>query len=186
MAITQIGICNSALTLLGCDLISSITQETKSARLLNGIWDLSRDEVIRAHRWNFATKRAVLAPTATAPDFEWDYAFDIPNDCLRILEPDSNDLQFVVENGQILCDEDSLNFKYVYRNEDESSWDASFARAMALYLAKEICYAMTQSLALTESIEKRYMMALAEAKFNDGSEGTMPDLESFSWTDVRR
>lgn len=188
MAVTQVGICNLALTRIGCDSITSITQETKSARLLNAIWDHKRDEFLRKHRWNFATKRATLAPTGADPEFGYDYEYDLPNDCLRVLEPDDSDesIDHVIEDGKLLCDESTLDLSYIYRNTNYAAWDSLAASAFAWELASEIAYSMTQSLALAESCEKKARAVLAEARNADGSEGTMGAVVANTWTDARR
>lgn len=186
MAVTQIQICNSALTKIGADRISSITQDTKSAVILNSIYDQIRDAVLRAHPWNFAIKRAALAPTSTTPAFEYTYAYDLPSDCLRILDLDSLDIDFVVENGQILSDESTLNVRYIYRNEDESLWDSCFAEAMSWRLARELAFALRQSAPLIDACDKGYEKALREARTMDGAEGIIRDAEIVTWTDSRR
>lgn len=186
MPVNQISICNSALIKVGADRISSITQDTRSAVLLNAIWDQVRDAVLRAHPWNFAIKRVTLNPTGTAPEYEYDYAFDLPNDCLRVLEHQYNDVDFIVENGQILTDEATFPCRYIYRNDDPSDWDACFAEALSWRLARELAYAITQSSTLADQCEKSYMKALAEARSMDGTEGVIKGLVSDEWTNARR
>jgi hypothetical protein len=186
MAVTQISICNSALIKIGCDRISSIGENKKSAILLNALWDQVRDSILRAHPWNFAIKRVALTPNGNTPAYDYDYEYDLPNDYLRLLDPDLNDIDFVVEDSKMLTNESTINMRYIYRNEDESSWDACFAECFAWRLAKEIAYAMTQSAALVELCEKSYAKALAEARSMDGAEGTMHELSVTTWTDARR
>lgn len=186
MAVTQTKICNLALIRVGAERISSISQDTKSAILLNAIYEQCRDDVLRAHPWNFAIKRDELAPTGSEPAYEYDYEYDLPNDCLRVLTPDSNDIDYVIEDSKILTDESTLNISYIYRNENESSWDSNFASALAWKLASEVAYALTQSLKLKESCEKSYEKALREARTMDGAEGVLKGLEAVDWTNARR
>lgn len=182
----QITICNSALTRIGCARISSIDEQTKSAIALKAIYGLTRDSLFRCHPWNFTIKRAVLAPVSGTPAYEFDYAYTLPSDCLRVLDPDSTYIDFVVENGQLLCNESSLNLRYIYRNEDESSWDAAFAEVMSWKLARDIGYHMTQSQSLVEACDKAYRAALQEARSMDGAEGVMKGIEATDWLDIRR
>lgn len=186
MPVTVVSVCNSALVKVGADRISSITQDTKSAKILNAIFNTVRDDVLRAHRWNFAMTRATLAPTGTEPDFEYDYQYDLPSDCLRIVETYPDDIDFVVEGRTILSNESELSVVYIRRNEDPASWDSCFAEALAWRLAREVAYNLTQSNALVKQCDDAYKAQLAEARSIDGAEGIIKGLEADVWTRARR
>lgn len=189
MPVTQLTVCNSALIKIGSDRISSITQDTRAAVLLNAIWSQTLDSVLRAHPWNFAITRAELAPTSDEPAFEWDYEYDLPSDCLRVLDlMDGNDedIEFVIEDQKILTNESTIYARYIYRNDDPSSWDACFAEALAWRLAKEVVMSLSGNAALVEVCDKAYMKQLAEARTMDGAEGIIKGLESNTWTNARR
>lgn len=61
---TQIEICNLALDMLGENAISAITDNSKSATILNRIWDYALDEALREFPWSFARKHVELEYTA--------------------------------------------------------------------------------------------------------------------------
>lgn len=189
MSVSKLSVCNSALVKVGADRISSITQDVKRATLLNAVYDEVRDAVLRAHPWNFAVVRASLTPTSTTPEFGYDFQYDEPNDCLRLLNvyvDDSDDIDWVSEQRKILTDESAIDVKYIFRQDDESEWDACFAEAMAWRLAKEVAYNLTQSVTLAQMCEKEYGMVLAEARSMDGSEGVPPPVEIDTWTLARK
>lgn len=188
MALSQVMVCNLACIEVGAARISSIDDDVKQAILLKAIWEQKLRAFLRGHRWNAATKRALLAPTSTTPDFGYDYAYDIPNDSVRVLEPDPTDNSddFVVESNQILTDDDTLEMIYIWYNDDPSSWDASFAFAFAAELAATICYAMTQSATLRDALVKRAADALREARTIDGQEGKAPEVEISTFRDAGR
>lgn len=190
MPITEVSIANSALIKVGADRISSLTEDVRSAVLINAIFDQMRDAVLRDHPWNFAEKRAVLAPTGTTPDFEWDYEYDLPSDCIRALYcyvdyDDEIDFK-VVQNSKLYANESSVNLVYTFRSEDPSTWDASFAEALAWRLAGEIAYALTQSNTTADRIERKYKEYLAEARTSDGQEGSLRALNISTWANARR
>ena len=56
-----VNMCNSALNLLGASTISSLTEDTKNARLCNQRFTPIRDRVFRSHNWNCLIKRVQLA-----------------------------------------------------------------------------------------------------------------------------
>lgn len=186
MSVSQVSICNSALIKVGAERISAITEDNKRAKILAAVWDQTRDSILRAHKWNFATKRVTLAPTSDTPEWGYDYEYDLPNDLLRLLEPDPDTIEFVVEGRKILTDEDSLDVLYIYRHEDESDWDACFAEAMAWGLAAEIAYNLTQSSTLSQLCDQKYQKVIAEARWADSTEGSGLSLEADDWTESRK
>lgn len=188
MAQTVVSICNSALIKVGCDRISSITQSARRAEILNAIFEGIRDEVLSEHNWKFAMKRAELTPTATTPDFEYDYEYTIPSDCLRpkIAYPDEDDIDFVQEGEVLLSNEATLDFKYIYRNESPDQWSALFAECLAWRLAQNLAQALRQSSTLIDLCRKEYEKQLDKARAADSSFGRSPSLVINTWTGSRR
>ncbi len=64
---TSVGIANVALARLGAKRISAIDEDTENARLINSVYGTIRDEVLRAHPWNFAIKRSIPALLYSEP-----------------------------------------------------------------------------------------------------------------------
>ncbi len=186
MAVTEVSIANSALVKVGSSLISDLAEDSREAQLINAIFEQERDATLRDGSWNFATKRVTLAPTATAPTYGYDFAYDLPSDCLKVLPPDLQHLDYVIENSQILCDVDSLDIAYIYRNTNVTAWDASFAEAFAWRIARSISYALTQSTQVFATCDAGYTKALSQARFSDGSEGVPRRLTVDAWTSRRR
>lgn len=184
--VTEVEIANSALTKVGADVISSLNQNVRQAKILKRIFYLVRDDVLRAHPWNFAIKRATIYPNGSTPGFGYDYEYDLPNDCLRVLDTDPEYAKFVIEGRKLLTNYEEIGIRYIYRNEDPSSWDACFAEAFAWRLARELSYALAQSSALTELCTKGYQAALSEARSIDGAEGVLEGLIADEWILARR
>lgn len=55
---TQLQIANLALTRLGTQRISSLTDGSKAALAISAVWDFVRDEVLAKHPWNRCVERA--------------------------------------------------------------------------------------------------------------------------------
>lgn len=75
MASTNEDIANSALSKLGASKISSLSDNTRSAILINEQFHKKRKELLRSHPWNFAIKRAFLTrvrDTSTSVNFSTD------------------------------------------------------------------------------------------------------------------
>jgi hypothetical protein len=64
MASYDYDIANLALTRLGATPITSLDDGSRNATVINGIYSMLRDEVLRAHPWKFATRRVTLGEHA--------------------------------------------------------------------------------------------------------------------------
>lgn len=85
MASSPVQICNAALRKLGAERISSLNEINKRAKLCKGAYDDLRREVLRAHPWNFAIAREELPRQAASPEYQFDYQFQLPANCIRVL-----------------------------------------------------------------------------------------------------
>ena len=91
MAYSDVGIANIALIRIGAKRISSLTEDSESAIVVNAVWQYIRDEVLSARDWHFAKVRVALAKNVTTPAYNFDYAYTIPSDFLRLCRQDRMD-----------------------------------------------------------------------------------------------
>jgi len=179
--LSEVSICNSALIKLGHERINSLSEDNKAAILCNERYPFCRDEVLREHPWNFAIKRASFAKLVSTPAFEYQNEFQIPSDCLRIWQPEDNEIVFVVEGGKVLTDEGTFKCRYISRVTNPALFDRSFAEALAFRLAADIGYALTQSSQLQQSMLAMYEVKLRMARSIDAQEGTPEEIIADSW-----
>lgn len=185
MPASFVSIANSALTKLGAQLITSLDEESKEARLCSArIYDV-KDFVLRSHLWNFATKRVVLSPEVATPAFEYDYQFTVPVDFLRIvtIRPTSED--YVVENGKILSNTSELELVYIYQVSNPTLIDAHCAEVIACYLAYDISYALIQTGQIQQQLYELYQQKLRQAKSIDAKENPARELSADLFLDSR-
>lgn len=83
MAISDVSIANLALLKLGKPRIASFSDPTVVAAVFNEHYPLLRDTLQRMG-WNFTRAYANLAQSGTAPLFQFTYAYDLPDDYLRV------------------------------------------------------------------------------------------------------
>lgn len=167
-----VDVCNSALQKLGAVGILSLSDNTKNARECSKAFDSNRRAELRKYRWRFAIKRAVLSPLATAPAFDYLYAFPLPSDCLRVIMPyDDPTNDWTVENGSILTNQgNTLNLRYIADITDPTVWDSSFYDMLAIALAVDLCETITNSTSKRQLLEQEYKDALATAKSTNAFE----------------
>lgn len=187
MASSAVDICNSALIKVGADRIISLTEDNQRARLCNEQYSKLRDDLLRAHPWNFAIKRVELAQSSTAPAFDYDYAFDIPSDCLRVLGTDlTSDDDFKIEAGRrIVCNSSALSLKYIAQITDVGYFDSVFTECLAFKIAADIAYSLSGSASLAELLYRQYKEKLSEARSFDAQEGSADRILSDEWINSR-
>lgn len=189
---SQVQICNMTLLRVGAPPILSIDDDSKRARCLRDNWDLVLDLVLREHTWNFATRRSNLARLSAAPAFGWDYAYQLPVACLRVLglvstgdEVDPS-IEYNVEGDQLLTNEETAYLKYIERVTNTGYFDAGFASALASRLAAEVAYYLTNSVALQEHLTTMYhKIELPGARAMDAQENPPQVYEDLTWDDAR-
>ncbi len=181
MAADATSICNLALGELGAKSIMSLEDASAEGRACNRFYSQTRDEVLRAHQWNFATARTVLSQLEEAPEFGWDYQYQLPSDFLRIRSLNDIDCwdghdRYDIEGRTLLTDLDEANLRYIYRCTDGTLYDSLFVEALATKLAARIAAPLTGSQQLGLSLMQKYEQVLIHrARRIDASESRPKD-----------
>lgn len=182
--VDKLTICNSALIKLGAETISDINDNSKRAKLCANQYDIIKRKMLRAHPWNFAIKRVELFNDGNTPLYEFQYQFDLPSDCLKILSLENSDTKFKVEGRKLLCDENEIKLTYI-AEVNEDLFDSQFVEVMSLALASDIAYAMNQSNEFSQSLKAELDEMLKPARSFDSQEGSPQDFDPDYWIRVR-
>lgn len=177
---SQTSICNAALLLLGADRIASIDDGTERARVLKDLWDDCVDQVLQAHPWNPALRRAALAADGAAPAWGWTRQFTLPSDphCLRVWRLEDTTTPFRVEGRKLLTDAAApLNLLFIARVTEFADWSPAMAAALECRLAWKAAYKITGSRDAALAMRDAYKDALRDARSLDGQEGTPEEVE---------
>lgn len=182
----KIEIINFALAYLGEPPINAISDDNAAARAVVTIYDLTRDQVLRDHFWNFAIRRATLAQSANVPAFGFTRFFDLPADFLRLrsFNPSFHP-PYRLEGRMIATDEDSAEIVYVSRDAPEADFDPTFVDALATRLAANLAMAITNSQDLEASLWKHYVFRVAEARSIDAQENPPTQLLAEEFIEAR-
>jgi len=187
-----VNMCNSALNLLGASTISALTDDTKNARLCNQRYEPVRNRVFRSHAWNCLHKRVQLAQNSTAPVVEYDHAYALPSDCLRVLKihngtTDSiaTSLDYKLEGRNIVTDLDTIFLIYIALDTDPNNYDSYLRESISHQLAADLAYAITNNATLANNYMTRADERLREARFIDATENSLGTVEANEFTDAR-
>jgi hypothetical protein len=184
------GICNSALAKIGAGRITALGEASKNASLCAELYDKCRDDLLRAHSWNFATARAKLARQAEAPAFGPAYAYALPADWIRCVSAHGSAdggpaVVYRIEGAGLLSDAEQVYLRYVRRVADANLMPADFREALACLLARELAVPIAQSGSLEEKLEARFRTRLRRARTTDGLEDQPEPMPIGAWAAVR-
>jgi hypothetical protein len=182
---SQVELCNLALSLLGQAAISAITEDSTAGRLCRQFYSQVYDEILRSHAWKCAKARSALAELSTAPAFGWDHQYQLPADCLRVLQLEELDWEFDVEADRLLCNESTANIIYISRVVP-ARLDSWAAKAIYHALAVQLAYPLSQSLSLkgelANDLEARI---IPEARRLGAFECLVPESDHSGWLNAR-
>ncbi len=176
-------IANVAMRLLKADRITSLTAGDKNANVANDVFAEVREDLLRAHPWNFASRFEKLAQLSTAPTFEFDNAYGLPDLWLRTITVHDNDAgagtlvyrEVEVANvGAIATSVDEMWMRFVYSVTDPNRMAADFRMAFSYALALAMPGISNLSAAREERLEGRARSRLNRAKHSDAV-GSMPE-----------
>ena len=187
---SEVGICNEALSEIGAASILALDQDDKNARECNKRYASLRDKLLRAHPWNFAVARAKLGQLSAAPTYEFDFAYQLPSDWLRILSVHDNDagvgsVEYRIEGRKVLSGASELWLRYVRRVTDPNTFDELFTEALIFRLAWALARPLIQSGTLEELKRKAFEAVMRKARGVDAQEDFAEALPEGSWVTDR-
>lgn len=162
-------IANRALQRLGAKRISSLSEDSRSARSVNACFDILKIAELESHDWSFAIKRVILAEDSSAPEFTKTAKFLLPSDFIRKLDPDPEDntleIDWQIEGRHIVTLQTSaLNLRYIANVTDYGLMSPLFKEAWSMRIAMEICEEITQSNTKLQLIMESYELAINRAR----------------------
>lgn len=190
----EVTICNQALSQLGANLIISLDDTSKEGILCKANYTELRDAVLEEGRWSFATKRYILTTKAgTDPLWGFSNRFLLDTEWLLVTQARSDgwdkdgrsNIKWSVEDGHLLCDEDTVYIKVIRRIIAVSSFTTTFRQALAARIAAELAPPLTESTTKEAKMWDLYEMKLGVAWGLDGSQGSNQRIRGDSLTRVR-
>ena len=189
---SKVSIANQALGWLGANLITAFTDNSIEARLISANYDDIRDAVLEEREWSFASARRTLLPAITGPLYGYTYKFAIPGDVLRIIEArndkrarGANLLDWRKEGNYLLANSDTMDIRYIFRNDEPGSYSPGFTQALAARLAADLAISISESRSLQQDMFGLYQAKLKSAAALDGMQGRAQSFNTNKLTRVR-
>lgn len=131
-----------------------MSDETMEAKTVNAVYDQSLRSILSETCWSFATKRTLLNRLTEVPAVGGGYYFQRPSDCVEIHSTTAT--QWRPEGEKIWANSPNLGILYTYLCEDDSFYSPKFIDALAMRLAADMCYDITNSASRTQELINLY------------------------------
>lgn len=184
---SSVSVCSNALVMLGGSPFSSFEEPKPHVRIAANLYPSVRDDVLRAHSWNCATDRVILAPMAAPPAFDFSHQFQLPGDWLRTLQVgyDGDPIPYRSERQRLLANVNALPLVYCFRNTVEDTWSTNLIHVMELAMAAKMAYAVTSSSAVRDSYRDEFARELKVAKSIDGQDDPPEEFAAGTFAESR-
>jgi hypothetical protein len=185
---SYVTIANMAAMIVGTAArLTAPDEDTVLGRAVASVWDIEREALLREGAWNMAIKRAELAASTASPKFEFSHQFQLPADCLRLIELYhlARD-RWQLEGKLILTDHPGpLKLRYLADVKQPELFEPQFARVFAQRLACAIGNRIAGSAFDEELNWQKYRQMLSEARRTDAMENPPIDQYESEWVQAR-
>lgn len=195
-AVTQLGLYNEALRLIGERRLANLTENREPRRVLDDIWnDGAIDYCLEQGFWKFAMRAVKITASATVPAFGYKNAFDKPSDFISTAGACSDEMlnvpltRMLDEVGFWFADIDPIYIRYISNDssygQDLTRWPQTFSKFVAAFLASEAVFTLTQSAEKQKYILGILQHRLTDARSNDAMADPTKFLPQGNWSSAR-
>jgi len=186
---SQVGICNMALTRLGQQRITSLSQSSLEAQFCSLYYEQTKDELLTSHEWSFAVERKVLAAVSGDNFTEYSYKYSLPTDYLRVItqisSDDYTDLEdaYRIEGKYLLSDLSHNYIKYIKHITQDNDLPTLFVEPFYLRLATKLNLKLTQDQSLMRLLFQEFSGAMLSAMGIIGANDREAPAAVTKWSD---
>lgn len=188
MALTRTELVNRALVKIAAAPIGDFADGTAESVVAATLYPSTRDALLSAHPWSFATAQRALPRRAGRPVADYEYAYQLPADFLRALSAggagDGRGLDYRIVENRLHTDAPEVVLTYIFRPA-EQAFPPFFDQALIARLAAEFCLPITESTTRAEALQKLAEDEVKRARLVDAQQDQPARLEGFSLVGVR-
>ncbi|WP_029009196.1 hypothetical protein [Azospirillum halopraeferens] len=187
MSLTAIGLCSRALIKIGATPITAFEEGTAEAEVAGALYAPTRDALLSAHPWSFATVQATLPRLDGAPAADYTHAFQLPADFLRALSAGAGrgrGLEYRIHGRTLQADAGAVVLTYVRRPAEED-FPPFFDQALIARLAAEFCIPVTENTSRADTLHRLAEAEFRRARLTDAQQDSQERLEGFTLVEAR-
>ena len=188
MTYTNIGICSNALLKIGAEGITSFEDGTAEAEIACSLYPMLRDGLLSSYPWSFAKAQKTLPRLYNVPVADYQYAYLLPNDFLRVISAGSGSrgrgIEYRIFENRLHTNAPEVTLSYIVRPH-ENAFPAFFCEALIAKLAAEFCLPLTESTSRAEMLNRQADELQAKARLIDAQQSSPRTFEDYSLMEAR-
>jgi len=183
MASSPVDLANSAILKVGGTRINSFDDNKAEAVVVSEYYERSYLYLLSVFYWGFASRTVDLARLPTKPAHEYEYAYALPQDLIRVQRafPNTN---YKIVGRELHTNERSIGIKHTFRAKEEHL-PIYFEQTFMYYLAEQITIAITENQKKADSNFVKYEKHLKTAKSLDAQQHPQDGFQDFPLQDER-
>lgn len=183
MTSSPIDISNSALLKVGASRINSFDDNRTEAVVVTEFYERSVKWLLAQYYWGFASRSVDLAQMPHKPQHEYEYAFALPSDFIRIQRtfPNSN---YKIVGKELHTNQPTIAVKHTFRAKEED-FPIHFEETFMYYLASQIAIPLTENVNKSDLNYNHYLDHLKRAKSLDSQQHPQDGFDDFPLHDSR-
>jgi len=191
-AVTDIEVAQRAMVLVGLEPLSSFTDSTDEALVMNTIYEDLIEDCLAQHSWKFATGQKQLSRLTDTPLDRWDAAYALPTEpaVVQVHTVTISDAvqQYAIFERYIYINADAddvVVLNYMFRVATQY-WPPSFTMWVIYRLASVLSLSVTRKADVAESYRVLAEQQFRRAKARDSQQATTTGIRLNIFTNVRR
>lgn len=188
---TDIEVAQRAMVLVGMEPLSSFTDSTDEALVMNTTYEDMIEDCLAQNNWNFATGQLVLSRLADTPVDRWEAAYALPT------EPAVIQVQTITIGGTVQTYDiyekniyinaqasDVVVLNYIYRV-DTQYWTPAFTLWVIYRLASILALSVTRKADIARSYREMADLQFRRAKARDAQQVTTQQVALSRYHQIR-
>ena len=188
---TDIEVAQRAMVLVGMEPLSSFTESTDEALVMNTTYEDVVEDCLAQNNWNFATGQIVLSRLADTPIDRWDSAYAMPTEP-AVIQVQTVTVGKVVQTYDIYEKYIYINaqaneevvLNYIYRV-DTQYWTPAFTLWVIYRLASILALAVTRKADVAKSYREMADLQFRRAKARDAQQVTTNNVSLSRYHQIR-
>lgn len=180
---TKIKIISDALILLGEKPLSSLSEDRWGATAGSNLFERIFENELQSNRWRFAMKKELLAQLVDVPLNEWQYAYQVPTDCLLPIGVYPRQ-QYEIYASHIYSNASSIELDYMFKP-DVTAVPRYFAQLVTYAMARDMAISITESSSKEQIFSAKYAEQRLKAMHADAQGRPNKPFNDNPFTDVR-
>ena len=175
---TDIEVAQRAMVLVGMEPLSSFTEATDEALVMNTSYEDIVEDCLAQNNWNFATGQIQLSRLADAPVDRWDAAYALPTEP-SVIQVQTVTIEDSVQQYDIYeryiylnaSENDRVVLNYIFRV-DTQYWPPAFTLWVIYRLASILALSVTRKADIARSYSQLADVQFRSAKARDAQQVT--------------